>query len=253
MARPERNNVDYFPFLCEEGEKMFYLEQTYGNDGFATFVKILRELARKDYHHINLIDQSSRMFLAAKCRISIELLESIITDLVMLGKFDKKLWDSKIIWCQDFIDNIQDAYKKRNNNCITYNGLVDRLNSLGVLKQSKSAPKEPLKPHSIEEDIIEEESKTPFDKVFNDFIEMRKKIKAPLTEMAKNLVLNKLRSIAGQDESMKIKMLENSIMNSWKSVYSLDNEKWNLKAQRKKLEVDQNPKQESDNNLIIGG
>ena len=116
MARPERNKVDYFPFLCEEGEKMFYLEQTYGNDGFATFVKILRELARKDYHYINLSEQSSRMFLAAKCRITIDLLELIITDLVMLGKFDKKLWDNKIIWCQDFIDNIQDAYKKRNNN-----------------------------------------------------------------------------------------------------------------------------------------
>ena len=38
MARPERNSVDYFPFLCEEGNKMFYLEETYGNDGFATFV-----------------------------------------------------------------------------------------------------------------------------------------------------------------------------------------------------------------------
>ena len=46
MARPERNNVDYFPFYCEDGNKMFYLEETYGNDGFATFIKLLRELAK---------------------------------------------------------------------------------------------------------------------------------------------------------------------------------------------------------------
>ena len=46
MARPQRNNVDYFPFYCEEGNKMFYLEETYGNDGFAVFVKLLRELAK---------------------------------------------------------------------------------------------------------------------------------------------------------------------------------------------------------------
>ena len=60
MARPERNNVDYFPFSCEEGEKMFYIEQTYGNDGFAVFVKILRELARKDFHYLNLSETSSK-------------------------------------------------------------------------------------------------------------------------------------------------------------------------------------------------
>jgi hypothetical protein len=57
MARPQRNNIDYFPFMCDEGQKMFYLEQTYGNDGFAVFVKLLRELAKKDYHYLNLSDK----------------------------------------------------------------------------------------------------------------------------------------------------------------------------------------------------
>lgn len=33
MARPQRNNVDYFPFFCKEGKSMFYIEQKYGNDG----------------------------------------------------------------------------------------------------------------------------------------------------------------------------------------------------------------------------
>ena len=27
MARPERNTVDYFPFMCDEGKKMFYIEK----------------------------------------------------------------------------------------------------------------------------------------------------------------------------------------------------------------------------------
>ena len=43
MARPERNNVDYFPFLCKEGKAMFYIEQKYGNDGYATWIKLLRQ------------------------------------------------------------------------------------------------------------------------------------------------------------------------------------------------------------------
>jgi len=142
MARPERNTVDYFPFYCEDGKKMFYLEETYGNDGFATFVKILRELAKTEYHYLDLSKTTTMMFLSAKCKINIETLESIIKDLVNLEKFDSVLWnENKIIWCQDFVDSIQDAYSKRKNNCITYNSLLLLLRSLGVRKQDKSSIK----------------------------------------------------------------------------------------------------------------
>jgi len=139
MARPERNTVDYFPFLCDEGKKMFYIEETYGNDGFAVFIKILRELAKSEYHYLNLSEKTTQMFLAAKCKVSQETLISIINDLTELGKFDNMLWhENKIIWCQDFIDSIQDAYSRRNNNCITYDGLLTHLTSLGIRKPVKS-------------------------------------------------------------------------------------------------------------------
>lgn len=142
MARAQRNNVDYFPFICSEGNKMFYLEETYGNDGFAVFVKLLRELARTNYHYLDLSKSSKIMFLSAKCKVSITVLNSIINDLVELEKFDKELWEeNKIIWCQDFIDSIQDAYKKRSNNCIDKNSLLTLLVSKGIRKPSKSIPK----------------------------------------------------------------------------------------------------------------
>lgn len=138
MARPERNNVDYFPFICDEGKKMFYLEERHGNDGFATFIKILRELAKQNYHYLNLSEKNTMMYLSAKCKVSIEKLEVIISDLVELGKFDKKLWtDNKIIWCQDLINSIEDAYKKRKNTCINYHGLLLLLNDLGIRKLNK--------------------------------------------------------------------------------------------------------------------
>jgi len=133
MARPERNNVDYFPFICEDGNKMFYIEETYGNDGFAVFVKILRELAKTNYHYLDLSKATTVMFLSSKCKVSKEVLILIIKDLVELGKFDNVLWnENSIIWCQDFIDSIQDAYFKRKNKCISYDGLLLLLISLGV-------------------------------------------------------------------------------------------------------------------------
>jgi hypothetical protein len=138
MARPESNTVSYFPFYCEEGKKMHYLEETYGNDGFATFVKLLRELAKTDNHYLDLSQNTTSMFLAAKCKISKLTLELIVNDLVELGKFDRFLWEeSKVIWCNDFVNSIQDAYSKRKSKCITYQGLLSLLSSLGVLKLDK--------------------------------------------------------------------------------------------------------------------
>jgi hypothetical protein len=160
MARPERNNVDYFPFYCEDGKKMYYLEETYGNDGFATFIKILRELAKTNYHYLDLSKKTTMMFLSAKCKIDHKILESIINDLVDLEKFDKTLWkENKIIWCQDFIDSIQDAYFKRKNKCITYDGLLHLLCSLGVRKPSKSKSIDTVNTQTILEDTILEETK----------------------------------------------------------------------------------------------
>lgn len=164
MARPQRNSVDYFPFYCEEGKKMYYLEETYGNDGFATFVKLLRELAKTDYHYLDLSKNTTMMFLSAKCKVSLETLNLIIKDLVDLEKFDRVLWEeNSIIWCQDFIDSIEDAYIKRKNKCITYDGLLMHLNSLGVRKLSKSKSKgaentqskeEYSKEDKIKEDVL---------------------------------------------------------------------------------------------------
>lgn len=160
MARPERNNVDYFPFMCDDGNKMFYIEETYGNDGFATFVKILRELAKTNFHYLDLSKPSTLMFLSAKCKVSKEVLKSIINDLVDLGKFDKTLWEENmIVWCQDFIDSIQDAYIKRNNKCITYQGLLHLLVSLGVRKPIKLPSKGVDNPQSKVEDSIEDKTK----------------------------------------------------------------------------------------------
>jgi len=195
MARPERNSIDYFPFYCEDGKKMYYLEETYGNDGFATFVKLLRELAKTEYHYLDLSKNTTMMFLSSKCKVSKEVLESIIKDLVDLEKFDRMLWyDNNIIWCQDFIDSIQDAYSKRKNNCITYDGLLLLLVSLGVRKPIKSNLKVGVKPQSIVKDIKEDKIKLNETDIlglllpihlgsFYSWLEYRKEIKKEITNL----------------------------------------------------------------------
>ena len=133
MARQQQNTVDYFPFLCKEGEAMFYIENKYGNDGYATWIKILRQLAVTNYHYLNLSEYKSRMFLSSKCKINENLLIEIITDLCNIGEFNKELWEqNKIVFSEKFIENIKDAYSRRKNECVNMFTLCIHLYSSGV-------------------------------------------------------------------------------------------------------------------------
>jgi len=60
-----------------------------------------------------------------------------------------------------------------------------------------------------------------FEKAIEDFKDFRKKIKAPLTDRAVDLLIAKLKTLAGDNEEIKIAILEQSIMNGWKGVFAL--------------------------------
>lgn len=65
------------------------------------------------------------------------------------------------------------------------------------------------------------------DKALKEFKKMRVKIRKPLTERAEKLIMTELQKLAGDNEEKKIKILEQSIMNSWAGVFPLktDNNK----------------------------
>lgn len=56
-----------------------------------------------------------------------------------------------------------------------------------------------------------------------DYSLMRNKIKAPLTERAASMLLNKLNTLASADD-LKIQIVEQAILGNWKSVYPLKHE-----------------------------
>ena len=60
---------------------------------------------------------------------------------------------------------------------------------------------------------------------FVDYVDMRKRIKAPMTDKAVKLAMNKLERLSQGDNDKAIKILEQSIMNSWKGLFELKEEK----------------------------
>ena len=71
------------------------------------------------------------------------------------------------------------------------------------------------------------------DCAFKDYMEMRKTIKAPMTKRAVTLALNKLDKLAGNDNDMKVAILDQSVLNCWKGLYVVHEEK------SKKSELDE--------------
>ena len=215
MARPERNNVDYFPFICKEGKVMFFIEEKYGNNGFATWVKILRQLAVTNYHYLNLKEKIELMFLSSKCKVDEITLVSIINDLCEMGEFHKELWfENRIIFSEKFVDHIEDAYFKRNNKCINLLSLFHLLNSLGIRKPSNKDLKGVSNPQRKEEKKKEE------------IEEPKKGVRPSVSEVIDFFFENSYSSQAAK------KAFDTYNKNNWKDTKGNEIKDWKVKMQK---------------------
>lgn len=71
-----------------------------------------------------------------------------------------------------------------------------------------------------------------------DYIEMRANIDTPISKRGLSMLINRLSRLSNFDRKLQIEMLENSIMNNWKSVYlPKDDDKDNSGTQYQKDEL----------------
>ena len=126
MAREQRKDVDYFPHECAHGRKMHIIETKYGNDGYATWFKLLEQLGKANNHYIDISDEMTVMFLTSTFKIDEDKMFSILTDLSKLGSIDKQLFDEfQIIWSEKFCNSIEDAYRKRKQKLFLKNDIIE--------------------------------------------------------------------------------------------------------------------------------
>jgi hypothetical protein len=131
MAREQRKDVDYFPHDCTHGRKMHIIETKYGNDGYATWFKLLEQLGKANNHYIDASDEMTLMFLTSVFKIDEEKTLSILNDLAKLGGIDKFLFDEhKIIWSEKFCNSIEDAYRKRKQKLFLKQDILELKNSI---------------------------------------------------------------------------------------------------------------------------
>ena len=113
MARPRKQEVDYFPHYCDHGKVLFILENNFKNDGYAVFYKIEELLARTEGHCYDCSKPENWEYLLSKMNIDETIVSEIIEKLVVMNVIEPELWKEKRIWMQSFVDSITDAYARR--------------------------------------------------------------------------------------------------------------------------------------------
>ncbi len=115
MARPQKQTVDYFPHDANActGDTLTVLQSRFGNDGYAFWFKLLEKLASTDGHYLDCHNSTKWQLLLAKMGVDELLGVEIMNLLVEMQAIDKELWGSKLIWCQNLVDNVADVYKNR--------------------------------------------------------------------------------------------------------------------------------------------
>lgn len=86
-------------------------------------------------------------------------------------------------------------------------------------KEGKKGNKE----KNTKKDFFPEDEK--LNQAFADFVDMRKQIKAPMTDRAVGMAIKKLTELSGGNSDTAVKILEQSIMNSWKGLFPLKDNK----------------------------
>lgn len=147
MARPKKQNVDYFPHFCKGGRTIFILENMFGNDGYAFWFKILEILGDSDGHFYDCSNASSWTYLLARTHTDEELANKIMGVLINLGKIDAELWTKhRIIWVENFVRNLTEFYRRREENLPNKPVFEDIKEEVNTVSDSDNIPNDELMP-----------------------------------------------------------------------------------------------------------
>ena len=121
MGRPERHDVDYFPFFVKSGKTLDFLELKYGPEGTGYFTNILRFLSQTPDHYYCIKEETEKMVFLSRIKTTDEKKTiDIIEIMVKTGKLDKELWEKhRVIASEAFLESLTEAYRLRNNQIIT--------------------------------------------------------------------------------------------------------------------------------------
>jgi len=118
MARPHKKTVGYFPHVTNANDRKTIpvLQSKWGNDGYAFWFKLLELLGRSPGLFFDYNEPSDLEFLSAKTnQKDTETVLKMLETLDVLRALDHELYKNNIIWIQNFVDGVADAFGRSVN------------------------------------------------------------------------------------------------------------------------------------------
>lgn len=210
---------------AKDDPKCVLLIEQLGLEGYGIYWVLIETLRdQPDYRYpVNLIPA-----LARRYNTTAEKMKAVV------GGYDLFTVDDNDFFSLSLMERMQKLDEKRE---IQRQKALKRWNPATAIPEQCHGNAEvvPLKESKVKESKVKE-SKGKENNKYKDvpaelieplkaFEDMRKKIKAPLTDRALELMLKKLNQLSGGDIDTSIAILEQSIMNSWKGIFELKQEK----------------------------
>lgn len=245
MGRPTKNNLDYFSHdnNMRNDKKILAIRNKFDNMlGYGLYNCMLEALSEEDLLQIPY-DDSQISLLAGDFRVDESILINFIEYALSINCIQL---EEGFLRCSQLEKRGKVVFEKRGRELLQLRVsgaempvirefLEQKLPEIGVSApvSTQSIVKKRKEKKSIEK---ESKNKTPLDFAFDKFREMRKKIKKPMTDRAEELVWIELNKLAGDNDELKIAILEKSTRNNWQDVYEIKN-KPNFKGQVSKQEA----------------
>jgi len=114
MGNNPKLTAEYFPHYAAQGNTVFILKSMFGLEGYAMWYQLLELLCLAKGHFIDVNLYTEMELMYARIGIMHTKGELILHKLAERGNIDAELWKcSKIIWCQDLVDNLSRLYDRR--------------------------------------------------------------------------------------------------------------------------------------------
>lgn len=228
-----KSGIDYFPLDVRLDDKFELIEAEFGLTGFGVVVRLLQEIYGKHGYYIEWTTEVALLF-ARKVGLGGGVVSEIIEASIRRGMFDKEKYDKyRVLTSRGIQRRYFEAVSRRKVLEVDYNILLVNVAQIcpnaDIRAKNVDISSENV---NISEQSKEEKSKvkkskeeykcaSALDLALNDFAEMRKKMRKPLTDRALALTLSELEKLAPGDDEKKIAILNQSIQRGWQGVFPL--------------------------------
>lgn len=171
MARQAKAVVDYFPHTIERSRSLKILVKTFQEKGYMFWYELLGLLGKTENHYFDIQELDKFEDFYTDCFLDPISVGEILNKCASLGMIDKELWEKGIIYSENFVEGIKDAYRKRKtellekNEIIAFlvqsgriNGISSAINSINSAINQQSKVKEIKEKESRVEEIKKDEN-----------------------------------------------------------------------------------------------